>query len=76
MARFNDYIFYNIRIYILIFPGASALSGSYTEGAKAFHIIDLNCDGTEENIFNCSYNSIVQHTCSDYEDAYVRCPGM
>ena len=60
----------------MIFVGASALSGSYTEGVKAFHIIDLNCDGTEENIFNCSYNSIVQHTCSDYEDAYVRCPGM
>ena len=60
----------------VIFVGASALSGSYTEGVKAFHIIDLNCDGTEENIFNCSYNSIVQHTCSDYEDAYVRCPGM
>ena len=61
---------------IFMFVGASALSGSYYEYVKEFHIIDLNCDGTEENIFNCSYNSIVQHTCSDYEDAYVRCPGM
>ena len=60
----------------MLFAGASALTGSYTESAKAFHIIDLNCDGTEGSIFNCTYNNIEQHSCYYYEDAYVRCPGM
>lgn len=60
----------------IIFVGATALTlFYYTESIKFFHIIDLNCIGTEQNVFNCSYNDIVQYSCTDYEDASVRCPG-
>ena len=58
----------------MLLIGALARTGSYTESAKSFHIIDLNCNGTEDNIFNCSYNKIQQHSCYYYEDAYVQCP--
>jgi deleted-in-malignant-brain-tumors protein 1 len=53
--------------------GAYAGTGLYTEYGRHFHIIDLNCNGTENNILNCSYNNITQHSCYHYEDAYVRC---
>ena len=52
--------FYIIMLMLLI--GASAGTGSYTESRKSFHIIDLNCDGTENSIFNCPYNTIQQHS--------------
>ncbi|XP_019853225.1 PREDICTED: deleted in malignant brain tumors 1 protein [Amphimedon queenslandica] len=53
--------------------GAKARYSSYTERLKSFHIIDLNCNGSEENVFNCSHNLVQQHTCTDYEDASVQC---
>ena len=61
---------------MMLLLGASAGAGSYTESHKAFYIIDLNCDGTEDSIFNCSYNNIQYHNCYYYEDAYVQCPGI
>ena len=56
--------------------GASAGTGSYTESHKSFHIIDLNCNGNEDTIFNCSYNNVQHRNCYYYEDAYVQCPGI
>ena len=47
----------------------------YGSSALSFHIIDLNCNGTEANVLNCSHNNIKQHSCQWYEDAYVICPG-
>ena len=55
--------------------GAVARTGIYTEGVKAFNIIDLNCIGTETNIFNCSYNNIYLHDCDHHDDASVECQG-
>ena len=56
--------------------GAQARIGSYTEKLKSFHIIDLNCNGTEDNVFDCPHNLVQQYSCAYYEDAYVRCSGM
>ena len=54
---------------------AVARTGIHTEGVKAFNIIDLNCIGTETNIFNCSYNNIYLHDCDHHDDASVECQG-
>ena len=52
--------------------GALAGAGVYQEYYKSFHVFDLNCNGTEDQIFNCSHNSI-QH-CQYNKDANVQCP--
>ena len=58
------------------FVGATARDiNYYGSSALSFHIIDLNCNGTEANVLNCSHNNIKQHSCQWYEDAYVICPG-
>ena len=63
--------------FIYTFIGAVAITSSrYSSDMKPFHIIDLNCNGTEENVFNCSHNQVTQHSCSQsYDDARIRCLG-
>ena len=56
--------------------GANARTSSYYGDRKPFHFIDLNCNGTEDNIFECSYNTITKHSCAYYEDAVVECQGI
>ena len=51
--------------------GATAFTRYYSGDST---VIDLNCDGTEEKIFDCSYNSI-ERSCN-YVAAHVRCQGM
>uniref|UniRef100_A0A1X7VN53 Deleted in malignant brain tumors 1 protein n=1 Tax=Amphimedon queenslandica TaxID=400682 RepID=A0A1X7VN53_AMPQE len=53
--------------------GAIAGQNSYTEGLKFFHITNLNCQGTEESVFNCSYSNVQSVSCNQYDDAYVTC---
>ena len=72
--KVSIFCFYIIKIIYLL--GATPGSGYNKYSAKLFHIIDLNCNGTEDNIFNCSYNNIQQHSCYYYEDAYVQCSGI
>ena len=60
----------------LLTTGAKARSSSYTERLKSFHILDLNCNGTEENVFDCPHNLVEQHTCTYREDASVQCTGI
>jgi deleted-in-malignant-brain-tumors protein 1 len=52
--------------------GAFARTGSYQDNYKPNHIIDLNCNGAENNIFDCSYNDLEE--CQYNGDAYVQCP--
>lgn len=56
--------------------GATTAWSSYTEHLKTFHITDLHCSGTENNILNCSHNTIQQYRCYSAYDAYVQCPGV
>ena len=59
-----------------IITGAkSKPAGSYYENYKKFHIIDLNCNGTEDSVFNCSHNQIEEHNCQYYDDAAIQCNG-
>ena len=55
--------------------GAIARSSSYTERLKSFHIIDLNCNGAEENVFDCPHNLVQQYSCNSHHDATVHCTG-
>ncbi|XP_019859783.1 PREDICTED: deleted in malignant brain tumors 1 protein-like [Amphimedon queenslandica] len=45
----------------------------YSEGEKAFHIIDLSCKGTEDSVFDCSYSNVQSFYCHSHDDAYVTC---
>ena len=60
-------------ITLYVFIGASAITGYYSGSVDT--VIDLNCNGTEKKIFDCSYNNI-ERSCYYYYIAYVRCPGM
>ena len=37
------------------------------------HFKDLNCSGSEESLFNCTYNQFAGYYCSNYDDASVIC---
>ena len=63
----------HINNYYYVFIGASAITGYYSSSVDT--VIDLNCNGTEKKIFDCSYNNI-KRSCYYYYFAYVRCPGM
>ena len=64
-----------ISLFILsiLYLGAIAHEHEYQETRKFFHIFDLNCNGIEDSVFNCSYNTVQLHNCGDKEDASVRC---
>ena len=44
-----------------------------SEHILPLHIIDLNCTGDENNIWQCPMNSLTQHQCWHYNDAVVGC---
>ena len=57
--------------------GAIAAEGSYTENSLPMHIIDLNCTGREQRLFDCPHNALVGiHSCGSGYDASIRCQGL
>ena len=59
-----------------IFPtGAFAFTGRYTESFKSIYINDLNCNGSEESVWECSHNRIEGYSCNHRQDASVMCQG-
>ena len=57
--------------------GAIAGRGSYTEGIWPFHIVDLNCTGSEGTIWECPHNGLYGvYTCGHTNDASVICQGL
>ena len=62
--------------YISFIKGAIPGSGSYISYAWPFGIIDLNCTGEEDSVWNCSYNGTVDYyTCPSNHDASIICQG-
>ena len=54
--------------------GATILTGSdVTEGTGQIWLDEVNCVGTEINLFSCNANLIGDHDCSHFEDAGVMC---
>ena len=47
---------------------------AYGEGAGTILLDDLNCDGTEQTLLNCSRRTQL-NDCTHSEDAGVKCEG-
>ena len=57
--------------------GARAyLSAYFGQGVGDIHMTYVRCTGTESRLLSCSYSTPSRYSCSHYEDAGVRCPGM
>ena len=61
---------------MLLWTGAIAASGTYTEGLLTFGISDIHCNGTEQNISLCPHNQVLLHNCQSHNDAGVVCQGI
>lgn len=55
--------------------GAVSLQGYFTEYERSHYIYDLNCDGNESSIWNCSYDTLNRNNCNEQQDASVYCQG-
>ena len=56
--------------------GAIAIRNRYNQRYKwPYHIIDLNCTGNEQSIWNCSYNGLLNYECPKYYDTSISCQG-
>ena len=65
-------------MYIIIYAfllnlGAKALTNSFRESSDHFHFKDLNCNGSEDSLFDCTYNQLSNYNCYRYDDASVIC---
>ena len=57
--------------------GSIAIGPIYNGYSLPLHIIDLNCTGTEGNIWNCPNNALLsQYSCSSSYTAAIACHGM
>ena len=79
-CTFLHYIIYIFCIKIHIdnnyfIVGAIAASGYYTDYTLSVHIVDLNCTGEENSIWDCSYNVVMNYTCPSSHDASLQCQG-
>lgn len=58
---------------LLYLAGAVATSfASFGQGVGPIHMDNVECDGTEGTLFNCSA-LISSHNCAHFEDAGVTC---
>ena len=57
-----------------MYTGATALTlGAVPDGTGQIWLDDVECLGTETNLFSCTHNPLGQHNCAHFEDAGVRC---
>ena len=57
--------------------GALAIPRAFFgSGFGRIHLDDLDCDGTENGLINCSHNGIQEHNCGHSEDAGAICIGQ
>ena len=59
----------------LIISGAISAKGYLIDNVWPFHLIDLNCTGEENNVFDCVHNQLENYTCLGSHDASVVCQG-
>ena len=58
------------------FIGGSVRKSAYFgEGSGSIFLDDVNCNGRESSIFECSHRNFGEHDCKHYEDVGVVCYG-
>ena len=61
-------------IYLIIITGAIPVPrGFFGTGIGRIHLDDLQCNGTEERLVNCTHRGTGVHNCGHAEDAGVIC---
>ena len=55
------------------YVGAVAITTGFTNGAGQIWLDNVQCRGTEPNLFACSHLPVGTHNCAHIEDAGVRC---
>ena len=50
-------------------------NGFFGQGQTAIHLDDLNCDGSERRLADCSHPGVGNHNCAHFEDVGVICHG-
>nr|XP_054773383.1 deleted in malignant brain tumors 1 protein-like [Lytechinus pictus] len=53
--------------------GTAYSAAHFGEGSGSIILDDVQCEGTESNIFDCPNNGVFNHNCGHYEDAGVSC---
>ena len=64
------------KLFYFVFLGAISTTGYFTNNIWPFHIIDINCTGEEDNIFDCTHNEIENYMCLWSHDASIVCHGQ
>ena len=61
----------------MMLAGAVAVpSAQFGSGVGIIHLDDVQCDGSESRLTNCSHRGVGVHNCQPSEDAGVKCsPG-
>jgi len=55
---------------------AAPLSAHYGEGTRQIWLDNVECFGTESDIFACQHNGFGNHNCEHDNDASVECSGL
>ena len=55
--------------------GSARASAYFGEGSGLILLDNVNCNGRESSIFDCSYRRFGEHDCDHEEDAGVVCTG-
>ena len=55
--------------------GSSRVSAYFGEGSELILLDNVNCGGSESNIFDCRHRIFGEHDCTHREDAGVVCYG-
>ena len=50
-------------------------SSHYGQGTGPIWLDDVNCLGSEPDLFTCGHNGIGNHDCRHFEDASAECSG-
>ena len=63
-------------LFYFVYLGAISATGYFTNNIWPFHILDINCTGEEDNIFDCTHNEIENYMCLWSHDASIVCHGQ
>ena len=59
----------------MLLAAEARLLASFGQGRGLIFLDNVNCNGTELELRNCTYRGVGVHYCSHYEDAGVVCRG-